>query len=392
MTNFPEERVKGSAKPPQPLWKGSPIGIYIHVPFCASKCGYCDFYSRVRQDQKAGYLKAIQQEIRSYAGRGIQADSVFFGGGTPSILTPNEIGEILGAIRESFALQPDSELTMEANPDTVDLEYLKAVYALGINRLSYGVQSAVERELSALGRKHTFPRAVQAVEEAREAGFLNLSLDLMLGIPYQTEGSLRETLGAILALRPEHLSCYLLKIEPGTPFAKRHAEKDCPSDDEAADFYLLTCQTLREAGYSHYEISNFARPGCESRHNLKYWRDTPYLGFGPAAHSCFGGRRFYNPSDLALYIEKDGQIAETEEDGSCGGYTERLMLGLRLAEGVSLAEIASLDPTFTPEEQEAFRSRCAPYIKAGLMAETDGRIAITEKGMLVSNGLLAEIL
>ena len=392
MTNLSGTPGKTARPAAQPRRTDGPAGIYIHVPFCASKCGYCDFYSRVRQDQKAGYLAALGEEIRGYKGQGIPVDTIFFGGGTPSVLSPDEIGGILAALRESFTLLPEGEWTMEANPETVSPGYLQAVRALGINRLSYGIQSGVDRELRALGRKHTFARAAEAVKEAREAGIKNLSLDLMLGIPYQTADSLRETLDKILALHPNHLSCYLLKIEPGTPFARRHAETDCPSDDEAADFYLTVCETLRAAGFTHYEISNFARPGYESRHNLKYWRDTPYIGFGPAAHSCFGGKRFYNPADLALYIEKGGRVSAVEDDGSCGGYTERLMLGLRLAGGVSLPEIAALDLAFTPEEQAAFASRCAPYIRAGLMERKDGRIAITEKGMLVSNGLLAEIL
>ena len=392
MTNLSGTPGKTAGPAAQPRRTDDPVGIYIHVPFCASKCGYCDFYSRVRQDQKAGYLAALGEEIRGYKGRNIPVDTIFFGGGTPSVLSPDEIGGILAVLRESFTLLPEGEWTMEANPETVSPGYLQAVRALGINRLSYGVQSGVDRELRALGRKHTFARAAEAVKEAREAGFQNLSVDLMLGIPFQTAGSLRETLEKILALNPDHISCYLLRIEPGTPFAKRHAEQDCPPDDLAADFYLTVCETLRAAGFAHYEISNFARPGFESRHNRKYWRDTPYIGFGPAAHSCFDGKRFYNPADLALYIEKGGAVSAVEDDGRCGGYTERLMLGLRLAEGVSLPGIAALDPAFTPEEQAAFASRCAPYIRAGLMERKDGRIAITEKGMLVSNGLLAEIL
>ena len=199
--------------------------------------------------------------------------------------------------------------------------------ALGINRLSYGVQSGVDRELRALGRRHTFARAAEAVKEAREAGFKKPFPRPDDWNPLPDGGFPPGDAGKILALHPDHLSCYLLKIEPGTPFARRHAETDCPSDDEAADFYLTVCETLRAAGFTHYEISNFARPGYESRHNLKYWRDTPYIGFGPAAHSCFGGKRFYNPADLALYIEKSGRVSAVEDDGSCGGYTERLMLG-----------------------------------------------------------------
>ena len=188
------------------------IGIYIHVPFCASKCGYCDFYSRVRQDQKAAYLDALESEITGWASCGLRADTIFFGGGTPSLLTPTELERILRTVRAAFELLPDAEVTMEANPETVDQAYLKAAAGLGINRLSFGVQSAVDRELKALGRKHTFARAAEAVSDARVVGFSNISVDLMLRIPYQTADSLHQTLTEILALAPQHLSCYLLKI------------------------------------------------------------------------------------------------------------------------------------------------------------------------------------
>ena len=368
------------------------VGLYIHVPFCASKCAYCDFYSRVRQDQRQDYLDALLAEIGSYAPQRLRADSVFFGGGTPSLLSPEELGRIMTALRQAFTFTEDAEITMEANPETVDADYLRAVRQLGINRLSFGVQSAVQKELSALGRRHTFPRAVQAAEDARSAGFTNLSLDLMLGIPYQTMETLRETLREVLALRPEHLSCYLLKIEEGTPFYRKHAEALCASDDDTADFYLEVCRAMREAGYRHYEISNFARPGFESRHNLKYWRDEPYIGFGPAAHSCLSGKRFYNPADLAEYIAAGGLCGRNESEEPAGSASERLMLGLRLSEGIDIQAIGALDPSFSAEEQRAFLNRCKRFEKAGLLTIKDGQVALTEEGMLVSNLLLSEIL
>jgi oxygen-independent coproporphyrinogen-3 oxidase len=368
-----------------------PIGLYIHVPFCGSKCAYCDFYSRVRQDQRAAYLDALENEIHAYAARGLAADTVFFGGGTPSLLTPEEVGRILTALRESFALSDGAEVTMEANPETVDLPYLSAVRRLGVNRISFGVQSAQDEELHALGRKHTFARAVQAVGDARAAGFDNISLDLMLGIPYQTAETLDDTLKKVLALSPEHLSCYLLQIEEGTPFYRRHIETLCASEDETADMLLRVSDTLRGAGYAHYEISNFALPGRESRHNRKYWQDLPYLGFGPSAHSCLDGRRFFNPASLDRYIAQRGLCAESETDEPAGTASERLMLGLRLQEGVCLSALEALC-SFPPSEQDAFLKRCAPYARAGLLTVTGDRVALTERGMLVSNMLLSEIL
>ena len=368
------------------------IGIYIHVPFCASKCGYCDFYSRVRQDQKAAYLDALESEIAGWASCGLRADTIFFGGGTPSLLTPTELERILRAVRAAFELLPDAEVTMEANPETVDQAYLKAAAGLGINRLSFGVQSAVDRELKALGRKHTFARAAEAVSDARAAGFSNISVDLMLGIPYQTADSLHQTLTEILALAPQHLSCYLLKIEEGTPFYRKDAGQLCASEDETADFYLTTARTFRQAGYLHYEISNFALPGYESRHNLKYWRDQPYLGFGPAAHSCLDRQRFYNPPDLQQYIAAAGHCRIQEESGAVQDASERLMLGLRLAEGIDLLEVEKMDARFDEQARGCFLKKATVFEKAGLLQINGERVSLTEEGMLVSNMLLASLL
>lgn len=358
------------------------IGLYIHVPFCASRCGYCDFYARVRRDQLQDYLKTLKGEIGRWRGSGLRADSLFFGGGTPSLLPPEEIGGLVRLCREVFDLE--GEITLEANPDTVTAESLAALRRGGVNRLSFGVQSAVEEELRLLGRKHSFRQAALAVEQARQAGFDNLSLDIMTGIPQQTMDSLLLTLERITALQPEHLSCYLLKIEEGTPFARRHMEQLCADEDTAAEFYLTLCRYLREKGYAHYEISNFARPGFESRHNLKYWRCEDYLGFGPAAHSCQGGERRYHPADLSSYLESGGQ--DLCGDGPSGSPEERIMLALRLSEGISPA---ALPLSF---DWAGFSRKCAPYLKAGFMEKTADGLRLTEQGFLLSNSLLAEIL
>ena len=367
-------------------------GVYIHVPFCASKCAYCDFYSRVRRDQKEGYLSALTAEIRRASAESLRTGSLFFGGGTPSLLEKEDFERIFSALSGSLPILPGAEITLEANPETVSPDSLRTLRSLGFNRISFGVQSAVDRELRALGRRHTFARAKEAFLAAQEAGFDNISLDLMLGIPFQTAESLDATLSEVLALRPQHLSCYLLKIEEGTPFYRRHAEKDCASDDETADFYLTVCRTLAKAGYHHYEISNFALPGFESRHNLKYWRDEPYLGFGPAAHSCLHEKRLYNPSDLDRYLASDGDCALSEDDAPAGTADERLMLGLRLSEGISLSYIARKAPDFTPSRQRSFSEKAAPFVRAGLMEGDGEHFSLTERGMLVSNMLLAELL
>lgn len=368
------------------------IGVYIHVPFCASKCAYCDFYSRVRQDQKEGYLETVLKEIHLYKDQKLKTGSLFFGGGTPSLLTSSDFQSTFSALEETMPILSGAEITLEANPETVTLESLTTLREIGFNRISFGIQSAVDRELKALGRRHTFSRAEEAVCSAREAGFENISVDLMLGIPFQTRESLDYTIERILFLRPEHISCYLLKIEEGTPFYHRHAEKDCASDDETADFYLHVCETLRNAGYQHYEISNFALPGFYSRHNLKYWHDEDYLGLGPAAHSCLNRKRFFNPPDLACYIDKNGNCSESEDDAPAQDAYERLMLGLRLNEGVDLDRIGQFDPGFDEKKKDELLRKTVPFAKAGLIETNGKKIRLTEKGMLVSNGILVELL
>lgn len=361
------------------------IGLYIHVPFCASKCGYCDFYSRVRPDLVEPYVAALKEELQRWTGRGIQADTLFFGGGTPSLLPPKEISALINLCRQVFMLEPGAEITLEANPDTVSLESLAGYRKAGINRLSMGMQSAVAKELRLMARSHR-PEAVKlAVRSAREAGFDNLSLDLMLGVPRQTPESLMVSLQAAAAMKPEHISCYILKIEKNTAFSRRLMESRCPSDDQTADLYLAACRFWAELGYNHYEISNFALPGRESLHNLKYWRGQDYLGFGPAAHSCFAGRRFFHPADVVQYINTMGR--DRIDDGPAGSAEERLMLALRLSEGAN-REI--LPESF---DWEDFIRRCAPYEEAGLMARTEtGGIRLTEQGFLVSNTVLANLL
>ncbi len=360
-----------------------PIGLYVHIPFCASKCGYCDFYSETSPMGREQYLKILLEEIRSYAGKGMGADSLFAGGGTPSVLEAGQLVRILKACREVFGLS--GECTLEANPDSVSLEFLKEVREGGFNRISFGAQSAVDAELRALGRRHDAGRISAAVRWAREAGFENLSLDVMLGIPGQDADSLRRTLEAFIGLGPEHLSCYLLKIEEGTPFYRQHMERLCAGEDEAADLYLQAVEQLSKAGYEQYEISNFAKPGRTCAHNLKYWRCQEYLGFGPAAHSFLGGRRFYHPRGLEAYLQSHGK--NQVPDGEGGGAEERIFLGLRLAEGLVCEDLPL--PT---EQKRRFLQKAEMFQKAGLVQMEAGRIRLTPKGFLVSNSVLSDLL
>ena len=269
------------------------LGIYIHIPFCRSKCDYCDFYSLAgREDQMDRYQKALLAHLKETAplAQGYPVDSIYFGGGTPSYYGAKRIKELLAHLSKLFQVEKDAEITVECNPDSVDLKSLRILRKAGVNRLSMGMQSAQEAELRAIHRIHTPQQTNQAVEAARKAKFTNLSLDLIYGLPGQTMESWKATVEHALSLIPQHLSCYGLKVEEGTPLARRVAEGEVlPDDDQQADLYLWTVGRLERAGLPQYEISNFAKPGYESRHNLRYWLTRPYIGFGPGAHSDFWG-------------------------------------------------------------------------------------------------------
>lgn len=359
-----------------------PIGLYIHVPFCRSKCGYCDFYSLTREDLRESYIKRVVEEIHSYQGKGIQADTLFIGGGTPSLLETSEVGNLLSACREVFDLK--GEITIEANPDSVSLNYLKTIRQAGVNRISFGAQSGIDRELQALGRRHNSKQIAEAVQWAREAGFDNLSLDVMLGIPHQTSDTLRKTLQFMTALQPEHLSCYLLKIEEETPFYRQHAENLCADEDRTADFYLQMVETLQKNGYLQYEISNFSQKGYKSQHNLKYWHCEEYLGFGPASHSFYNGKRFYHSASLENYLTSP--TFAICPDGEGGNMEEQILLRLRLTEGIDLSSL--------PDKNQAntLLKRSLSYQKDGLMTFNGSHLSFTPKGFLVSNAILAKLL
>lgn len=365
--------------------KTEPLGLYVHIPFCASKCGYCDFYSITDREGRHAYADVLIGEILSYQGRGYTADTLFIGGGTPSLMEAEELIRLLSACRETFSLDMAGEITLEANPDSVSLEYLHTLRQAGFNRISFGAQSIIDRELKALGRRHDASRIRQAMKWAKEAGFSRRSLDIMVGIPYQTSESLSETLETFVAMEPDHLSAYLLKIEEGTPFAQQNIQRFCPDEDQTADLYLQTVEQLGSLGYAQYEISNFAKPGGESRHNLKYWRCQEYLGFGPSAHSYLNGKRFYHPREISEYLAAKGH--NCCPDGSGGSPEEKLMLGLRLTEGIELSQLG-----FSPKEIERIQKAAIPFQKAGMLEQMGSRIRLTPSGFLVSNGILTELI
>ena len=372
------------------------LGIYVHIPFCRSKCDYCDFYSLAGQESRMDdYQKALIAHIKETGPltRGCQVDTVYFGGGTPSYFGEKRLRELLRTIAKRFDLSKDAEVTVECNPDSVDLKMLQSLRRAGVNRLSLGVQSANPCELSSLHRPHDFEQVKAAVQVARKAKFKNLSLDLIYGLPGQDLTGWKDTVEQVLALEPEHLSCYGLKVEPGTLLDYRVSRGEkLPDDDAQADMYLWMVEWLGEAGYRQYEISNFARAGFQSRHNLKYWMGRSYVGFGPGAHSDFGGRRYSFVRDLEKYISgvlgggmviDESELIPQRERGS-----EYLMLRLRTTRGIEEWEYRrEFFMNFDPLEQ-----KLEEYERQGWAERHDRRWNLTPKGFLVSNQLIGELL
>jgi oxygen-independent coproporphyrinogen-3 oxidase len=364
-----------------------PLALYLHIPFCASKCPYCDFYSgRYPAETRARYVEALKEELetgfrsRAFLPPDVYSrplSSVYFGGGTPSLLGAEPLTDLLNAARRRFTVLPDAEITLEANPSLEEPEaFFAALAESGVNRVSLGLQSAVDAERKKLGRRAGRADAERCVRAAYEAGITNVSLDVMLGIPGQTPASLNETLSFAANLGVPHLSCYLLKIEPGTPFHKLRDKLDLPDDDASADFYLQTCAFLKARGYRHYEVSNFCRDGLVGRHNMTYWADGEYLGLGPGAHSFLNGTRFFQPPDLDSFLAR----VPAEFEGAGGDEAERLMLRLRTDLGAPL--------TSFPDKTAAI----AAMERNGLVTVRDGQLCLTDKGFLVSNAVLAELL
>ena len=368
------------------------LGIYVHIPFCLQKCLYCDFCSfpRAEASRIEAYVDALTAQAVSWSARcaGYEVDTVYFGGGTPTLLTLPLWERLTDTLHRQFRIRPDAEITAETNPATVDLSYLRALRGMGINRLSMGVQSADDRELRALGRAHDFAGARRTFADARAAGFDNISIDLMLAIPHQTRASLARTLEEFVVLSPEHISAYLLKIEEGTPFGRMADALPLPDDDTTCELYTDTVETLAKAGYAQYEISNFARTGRESRHNLRYWLGRPYLGLGLAAHSYFEERRFAAGRDMASYLRGEWE-AESEEIPAEERLSEYVMLRMRLREGIDVADYAR---RFGRDFYRDFGEALAPYRRAGMLREADGHVSLTPSGMLLSNAVLVDML
>ena len=375
----------------------TPLGIYVHVPFCRSKCNYCDFYSMPCKDDALmdSYLDAVCAHIKEAGALapGYRVDTIYFGGGTPSYFGGDAIAIIMTAIRRNFDVATDAEITFECNPDSVTDKLLHRMRAEGFNRVSMGVQDDHDDMLKKLGRPHTYAQSVAAFQRIRKAGFRNVSLDLMYGLPGQTLQDWRDTLENVLKMNPEHFSCYGLKLEEGTKLYEIKDVINIPDDDTQADMYLAAVDILRERGFRQYEISNFARKGLYSRHNFKYWTGGEYLGFGPSASSDFAGKRFTIVSDLQAYINgirTGGDImAEMEEIPLRERAGEYIMLRLRTSAGLSPEEYQrTFMLPFEPLEAKLEKLRA--YGRAE--QSSDGRWSLTPKGYLVSNDIISELL
>lgn len=370
--------------------KAESVALYVHIPFCVRKCKYCDFasFSGVDSFDRGRYIDALCQEIDSYKGRDLSVSTIFFGGGTPSLLSADELQKIVAHINSAFEILPDTEFTMEINPGTVTEEKLLAYIAAGVNRISIGLQSIHENELKKLGRIHDYEEFLECYNLVRRLGIKNVNVDLMYGIPDQTEESFKKTLKEVIKLSPEHISAYGLIIEEGTPFFSERESLDFPDEDSECNMYYLAADMLREAGYFHYEISNYAKSELECRHNLTYWHNRDYIGVGLAAYSYFEGRRFGNTRDIHEYAS-GVRVVDDEELSLDGTAFEFAMLALRLSEGFSLNEYREKFGVDFLDRRKEIISRLADV---GYLTTDGSRIRLTERGFYVSNSILGELL
>jgi len=371
------------------------LGLYIHIPFCASKCRYCDFYSQPGTNSAMNkYERALCQHIEESSAMmaPYYIDTLYFGGGTPSYFGAKRICEVLNTVKKNAKLLKSAEITVEVNPDSITKRDMKLLLSEGVNRLSIGVQSANDDILRLIGRRHTFAQAAKTIKNAREVGFRDISIDLIYGLPSQSRNDWADTLSRAMALRPDHISCYGLKLEEGTPLYSYRDSDIIPNDDDQADMYLYAVETLARYGYKQYEISNFCFEGHESRHNLKYWRLEDYAGFGPAAHSCIDGLRYSYVRSLSDYItgvtEHGSIIDEYERVDRLDMACEYIMLGMRTSLGISAEEYHKVYRSdFAPLEAALQKMKERGWAKC-----RDGRWSFTPMGYLVSNQLIGLLL
>lgn len=363
-------------------------GIYIHIPFCVKKCKYCDFVSFAdRTDEFSGYVSAVIDEMAEY--RGERVDTIFIGGGTPTVLPYKELGRLIGECFKNFNIASDYEFTVEANPETVTDDKIKAMLFGGVNRVSVGAQSFNDAELKKIGRIHDAKTAYNTICQLKEMGFNNINLDLMTALPNQTRESLSRTLETALSLPITHISAYSLIIEENTPLEREYSRGELvlPSEDEDRKMYKMTVETLKKSGFNQYEISNFAKAGYECRHNKKYWQCEEYIGLGVAAHSYLDGKRFYNTSDLKQYMsdrKHSEDVTVLTERDKIG---EFMIMGLRMNEGISEAEFLR---RFGTTVDGMYADELEKFVNGGFLVRKNGKIALTDMGRDVSNSVLCE--
>jgi oxygen-independent coproporphyrinogen-3 oxidase len=367
------------------------LGLYLHIPFCSSICNYCNFNRGLFEPGlKDRYVAALEREIRS-AGGGA-ADTIFFGGGTPSLLEPEEIARLVAACRETFDVARTAEITLETNPETSTLARMDGFREAGVNRISFGVQSFHDSELRRLGRIHSATRAREAVFEARAAGFDNISLDLMMWLPQQTTEDWRGNVEALIDVRPEHASLYLLELYPNAPLKEDMARAgwSLAPDDDAADMYLWSLARLEEAGYDQYEISNVARSGRVARHNVKYWEDGAWHGFGCGAHSTRDGARWKNVASTDEYVARIGAGApvatERRELTNDARLEEALFTGLRLTAGL---DVEAVGAQYGVDVWDRYGQALQPFVDTGLVLREGPRLRLTREGMLLANEIMS---
>lgn len=371
-----------------------PFGLYFHVPFCPYRCHYCDFLSFTNQEAAIpAYVRALAGDLLSYSERcaGKEISSIFFGGGTPSLLSAEQVDEILASVRRNYALSPRAEITLESNPGSVTRGKLSGYLAAGVNRLSVGVQAIQDKHLARMGRIHTASDAEAALSAAREAGFVNVNVDLIFALPDQTMDEWADTLHAALAWKPEHLSIYGLQVEEGTPFSADQKAGRLPVPDEElqARMYEAALDETAAGGYSQYEISNFSMPGKECVHNLIYWKNVEYLGIGAGAVSYMDGERFWMTRNFGKYLSGEERVVGSERLSMEGAMGETMMLGLRLREGVSPEAFRR---RFGKDLRGEYARAISRFENLGLLEWKNGNLAITREGLLVSNEIVSEFL
>ncbi len=362
------------------------LGLYLHIPFCRSKCPYCDFYSfSGNENQVDEYTRVLNERILSSTlPLQRKCDTLYLGGGTPSVLGAENIAKLVNTCKKDF-LTDNAEITVECNPYGLDEDFFRTLYNCGVNRISLGLQSAVDSERRILGRLSDKNQVENAVKMAQKIGFDNITLDVMLGIPKQTEKSLNSTLDFCVSLGVPHISAYILKLEENTYLYKNREKYSFPDDDATADLYLQMCEALESNGIMQYEISNFAKSGFESRHNLKYWHCEEYLGLGPSAHSFLDGKRFYFDQDFDSFMRGNSPI----QDGVGGKFTEYAMLNLRLCEGLQNQKVIERFGHNIPNE---IYEKSKIFVDNGFMVADENKLSLTRKGFLMSNTILSSIL